>query len=260
MNTFWREPSPVMRDHCWRRSKCANWYFLPDFVTGLRVTGSCVSANVQHWCKLILECWRPLHEQFKIPRPPHGPISLLLQLQRSNSLSSSSFDDLTEAAEESSASDPELSESSQLQRRMLEYNSVYFPGSDFLARASQPASSPRGSATLRGSHIDTDEIDDDPLLRRFSRAADAATVMQNAFEDLEYLLQEFVAAECIGWTLLVATLLFRVRLLQSTLKRYPPFWKLYRPMLVRLAETSKGYRDLLGHLDSFMSGNVVALV
>jgi hypothetical protein len=48
-----------------------------------------------------------------------------------------------------------------------------------------------------------------------------------------YLLIEFDAAECSGWTLVLATLLFRVNSVLDVLEQHPAYWKVYKATLMK---------------------------
>lgn len=195
-----------------------------------------------------------LHEQFRVPHPPYAPIDLLIQMQRSSSRTALDEVDDDDPAPESrlSGSGFELKASS---RRFAEYNVVYYPGSDFLLRR------PKSASASREIQMDqADELEGSMSLEPPSpRFADAESAMQAAFCDLEYLLEEFLAAECLGWTLLVATILFRVKLVAQLLRRNISSWKLYRPMLQAQAETCKGYADLLAYYESQFHSDPVKL-
>jgi hypothetical protein len=162
-----------------------------------------------------------LHSDFSIPRPTHFPVEHLY------------FDN---------------------EHSMQDYSSIYFPSSDFLLKeANREAEEEEeddfgvsipGLSKLSSPSSETSESD----LSFFNSAfmGESSDSVANSFKELEYLLKETIAAECSGWTLIVATILFRVPVIISVLQKHPIFWRVYKPMLEH--EGGKGYTDLLAHI------------
>lgn len=117
---------------------------------------------------------------------------------------------------------------------MHDYSAIYFPNSDYLLKV--------------------EEEEEDDTLQALDLASYGPQVYDSlhdtstaqTFKDLEYLLQELMIADCAGWALVIATVLFRVPTLESVLDTHPIFWHVFKPMLE--AEHSKGYQDLLQYL------------
>jgi hypothetical protein len=170
-----------------------------------------------------------LHSDFGIPRPTHFPINHLY------------FD---------------------AKHAMKDYSAIYFPNSDVLLRQS-----PREVSlySLRASDSSSDDSDSSDT-QTSSEADNSASgdvrfphddmdwvddswqdsSIKSSFRDLEFLLHEMASADCAGWTLIIATILFRVPLIISVLEKHPIFWKVYKPMLS--SESCQGYTELLAHL------------
>uniref|UniRef100_A0A6B2KWV2 RIC1 C-terminal alpha solenoid region domain-containing protein n=1 Tax=Arcella intermedia TaxID=1963864 RepID=A0A6B2KWV2_9EUKA len=66
--------------------------------------------------------------------------------------------------------------------------------------------------------------------------------------DLEYLLQEFMAVENYGWTLVIATVLLKVTVIKNVLQYHPGMWPGYKHALKQL-EKHPGYKDFLANLE-----------
>ena len=145
---------------------------------------------------------------------------------------------------------------------MKDYSAIYFPNSDVLLRQS-----PREVSlySLRASDSSSDDSDSSDT-QTSSEADNSASgdvrfphddmdwvddswqdsSIKSSFRDLEFLLHEMASADCAGWTLIIATILFRVPLIISVLEKHPIFWKVYKPMLS--SESCQGYTELLAHL------------
>mmetsp|Transcript_21698 Transcript_21698/g.24218 ORF Transcript_21698/g.24218 Transcript_21698/m.24218 type:complete len:215 (-) Transcript_21698:15-659(-) len=67
------------------------------------------------------------------------------------------------------------------------------------------------------------------------------SVVQSVAE-LEYLMQEMLAAQCYGWAIVIATIIFKFTIIAAILKDYPSFRKPYTTMLK--SRTCGGYDDL----------------
>jgi hypothetical protein len=134
-----------------------------------------------------------LHAQFRVPHPAYAPIDLLLQMQRTLSRSSvvDETSDEETISQSSDAQDGGSLHSSQsmdgsgISRRYMEYNAVYYPGSDFLLRSRPNRSASASSQDFFSddeSELYSDGTSLEPPSPRFS---DSESAMQAAFGDLE---------------------------------------------------------------------------
>lgn len=156
-----------------------------------------------------------LHQAFSIPHPTHFPLDHLY-LDAAHS--------------------------------MQDYSTIYFPSSDFLLRELEDDESDEEDDEVSIHSLSSPSASSGNILRADELFEDSwqDTSISRSFKDLEYLLQEMLQAECAGWALLLATILFRVPTIISVLEKHPIFWKVYRPMLE--TEQARGYNDLLKHL------------
>lgn len=178
-----------------------------------------------------------IHADFSIPRPTHFPLEYL------------HFDNW--------------------EHSMQDYSAIYFPNSDFLLRAVEEERAEReerngdyvASATSSGtsSQNDTSNTASNGTYGTgsgflashgydlYDETSWNDSSIVTSFRDLEYLLQAMLAADCAGYALIIATVLFRVPIILGILEKHPIFWRVYKPLL--LAERqSQGYGELLVHL------------
>lgn len=166
-----------------------------------------------------------IHSDFNIPRPTHFPIEHL------------HFDSWEHSLED--------------------YSAIYYPNSDFLLKAAEEEEAMNGG--------DDDENGDEgriPTLPAYGTGSGFLTShgrdlydetswndssVLTSFRDLEHLLRASISADCSGYALILATILFRVPIILSILEKHPIFWRVYKPLL--LAERqSQGYGELMVHL------------
>ena len=181
-----------------------------------------------------------IHSDFSIPRPTHFPLEHLYLDSWEHSLE--------------------------------DYSAIYFPNSDFLLKAAEE------EEAMHGGDDDGDEMEGDldesghPSSPKsshgsggpygtgsgffsshghdlFDEASWNDTSLLTSFRDLEYLLRAMLSADCAGYALILATILFRVPIVLSLLEKHPIFWRVYKPLLMAERQ-SQGYGELLVYLVS----------
>lgn len=166
-----------------------------------------------------------IHSDFNIPRPTHFPIEHL------------HFDSWEHSLED--------------------YSAIYYPNSDFLLKAAEEEEAMNG-----GDDEENSEGGRIPTLPAYGTGSGFLsshgrdlydetswndTSVLTSFRDLEHLLRAAISADCAGYALVLATILFRVPIILSILEKHPIFWRVYKPLL--LAERqSQGYGELMVHL------------
>jgi hypothetical protein len=185
-----------------------------------------------------------IHRQFDLPFPEVFPL---------NAIQADVTED--ESSSSSANSSPRLQRSTS---SLGQYSSIMSP-SKFLISSGSSFQGPKiDSPIKRFIEIEANNIDGSlagidnqkVLQRRVSVAHIFGTVLKKSvlesINDLEYLLQETLIAQCYEWSLVIATVLFNVDIILGILKDVPALLKLYKPALE--VQKCYGYRELNKYL------------